>query len=148
MASFSKILVAVDFSDDSAAALEMGMRLARGLSAELHIVHSYRLPVEVFSPYGLALPASVMPEIRRAGEEGLRQEVERAAQGGVEAIGHLREGPAAEAIAETARDLGADLLVLGTRGRTGLAHVVLGSVAERTLRIAPCPVLTVKAKPA
>ena len=51
-----------------------------------------------------------------------------------------------EAISSAAQELGADLIVMGTRGLTGLKHVMLGSVAERTIRIAPCPVLTVKAE--
>ncbi len=53
-----------------------------------------------------------------------------------------------QAIVEMAKDIGADLIVMGTRGLTGIKHVMLGSVAERTVRLAPCPVLTVKAEEA
>jgi nucleotide-binding universal stress UspA family protein len=63
---------------------------------------------------------------------------------GVLAETHLVEFAAWEAIVETAKQIKADLIVMGTRGLTGLKHALLGSVAERTLRFAPCPVLTVK----
>lgn len=144
MGVFARILVASDFSDDAAAALEYATSLASQLGAELHLVHAYRLPVEMFSPYGVALPSSVMPEIREAAERRLRQQLAPVKLSGLEGEAHLREGPPAATIAEVARELAADLIVMGTRGRTGLAHVVLGSVAEQTLRAAPCPVLTVR----
>jgi universal stress protein E len=67
---------------------------------------------------------------------------------GIAATPHLSEGPAAPAIVGLAERLGADLIVMGTRGHTGLRHVLLGSVAERTLRHAPCSVMTVKASSA
>jgi universal stress protein A len=63
---------------------------------------------------------------------------------GVKVEGHLTDAPAAPAIAEIAKDVSADLVVMGTHGFTGLRHLLLGSVAERTLRLAPCAVLTVK----
>ena len=63
---------------------------------------------------------------------------------GIQARSHLTEVPAAPSIARTAEDLGADLIVMGTHGHTGIKHILLGSVAERTLRLAPCSVLTVK----
>lgn len=59
---------------------------------------------------------------------------------------HVLHGPAADAIAEAARTFQVDLVVMGTRGLTGLKHVLLGSVAERTVRTVPCPVLTVRAR--
>jgi nucleotide-binding universal stress UspA family protein len=71
--------------------------------------------------------------------------IEKVASDGVTATSQLSEFPAASAVLDLAERLGADLIVMGTRGRTGLKHVLLGSVAERTLRHAPCSVLTVKA---
>ena len=64
---------------------------------------------------------------------------------GIEASGHVTEGAPAIVIAQAARAIPADLIVMGTRGLTGLKHIALGSVAERSVRLAPCPVLTVKA---
>ena len=82
--------------------------------------------------------------MRDAALEQLEELRQKVAADGVEAAAHMREGTAAEAISSAANDLGVDLIVMGTRGLTGLKHVLLGSVAERTIRVAPCPVLTVK----
>jgi nucleotide-binding universal stress UspA family protein len=71
--------------------------------------------------------------------------VGRLSAGGVEATGVVLQEPAALAVVDQAEKLSADLIVMGTRGNTGLKHVVLGSVAERVVRTAPCSVLTVKA---
>jgi nucleotide-binding universal stress UspA family protein len=64
----------------------------------------------------------------------------------VTAEAQLTESPAADAIAEIAKNVAADLVVVGTHGYTGLRHLLLGSVAERTLRLAPCPVLVMRSK--
>lgn len=145
MTAFKRILVPHDFSDDAAAALDWAIELAGQLGAELHLLHAYRLPLEMFSPYGVPVPDSVMPEIREAARRRLKELKARVEAAGLTGQIHLREGPPADAIVEAARELCADLIVMGTRGRTGLAHVVLGSVAQRTVRSAPCPVLTLKA---
>ena len=63
---------------------------------------------------------------------------------GLVAMAHLAELPPAQAITQTAEEIGADVIVMGTRGLAGLKHVLLGSVAERTIRTAPCPVITIK----
>ena len=144
MTTFKRILVPHDFSDDAAAALDFAVELAKQLGGELHLLHAYRMPLEIFSPYGVAIPDSVMPEIREAASRRLKELSAQVKDAGLQVQLHLREGPPADSIAEAARELGADLIVMGTRGRTGLAHVVLGSVAERTVRSAPCPVLTLK----
>lgn len=145
MTAFKRILVPHDFSDDAAAALDFAVELAKQLGGELHLVHAYRMPLEMFSPYGVAVPDSVMPEIREAAARHLKELAAKVKAEGLAVHVHLQEGPPADSIAEAAGELGADLIVMGTRGRTGLAHVVLGSVAERTVRSAPCPVLTLKA---
>ena len=97
------------------------------------------------TPYHLALPMSVIEGVRDAAREQLEERREKLASAGVEADARLSEGIAAEAIVAAATDLNADLVVMGTRGHTGLKHVLLGSVAERTVRHAACPVLTLHA---
>jgi nucleotide-binding universal stress UspA family protein len=82
--------------------------------------------------------------VREAAARKLEGILQRLETEGVDAQLHLCPGYAALAINETAEEVGADLIVMGTRGRSGLAHVLLGSVAERTLRRAPCPVVTVR----
>ena len=80
--------------------------------------------------------------MRDAARERLEELREKGTAEGVEIAVHLREGNSAEGISAAANEIGADLIVMGTRGNTGLKHVLLGSVAERTIRLAPCPVLT------
>lgn len=74
--------------------------------------------------------------------------VAEAQTAGVDAVAQIRTGVPAESIVEAAREAKAELIVVGTHGRTGFERLVLGSVAERVVREAPCPVLTVKAKQA
>ena len=145
MAAFDTILVPADFSDDAGAALDLALDLGKRLGATVHLLHVYHRPVEMLSPYGVALPPTVDREIRESAEKRLTVELERAKKSGVECAAHVREGVAGFEIAETAKELGADLIVMGTRGLSGLKHVLFGSVAERTVRTAECPVLSVKA---
>jgi nucleotide-binding universal stress UspA family protein len=144
VALYERILIAVDFSEHSQRAVEAGAELARQFGARVDLVHAFELPLPVLTPYEVALPDNFVGEARdAAGRELARVEKELAGKG-LQVEGHLRDGPPDAAIDELARDLGVDLIVMGTRGNTGLKHVLLGSVAERTLRNAPCPVLTVK----
>lgn len=138
------ILVAVDFSPSSAEALERALDLAADLDAAIHLVHAYDVPLVELTPYHFAIPQSVWDGVREAAEAQLAELRDKLVGRGVEATPHLAEGPAPEAIVATAGDLGADLIVMGTRGHSRLAHALLGSVAERTLRRAHCPVLTVR----
>ena len=94
----------------------------------------------------VAVPEGLFEAMRESAETRVAEVAERISQSGVEASGHAVPEPASLAIIDEARRVSADLIVMGTRGLTGLKHVFLGSVAERTLRLAPCPVLTVKTK--
>ena len=98
----------------------------------------------MFNPYAVTVPVDFVKESREAAERQLDEYAERLRGQGVEAKTHLVEVPAAAAIVRLAEELGADLIVMGTRGLTGLKHALLGSVAERTARTAPCSVLAVK----
>jgi nucleotide-binding universal stress UspA family protein len=140
------IIVAVDFSEPSTAALDAAIDLAKIFGAELHVVHSYEVPIPAVSPYEVAIPDAYLEETRKAAGERLSRATARASEEGLRAESHLAEGPAAPAIVRAAEEVGADLIVMGTRGRTGFKHLVLGSVAERTLRHASCSVLTVKVR--
>jgi nucleotide-binding universal stress UspA family protein len=139
-----KIVVAVDFSENSLRAERTAGQLAKALDAELHVVHAFDLRTPMLSPYEIAIPDSYITLSRQAAEQRLAEVVDRLAKMDVQAQPHLPDAPGAPAIAQAAERIGADLIVMGTRGLTGLKHVVLGSVAERTLRLAPCSVLTVK----
>lgn len=138
------ILVATDFSRHARLAFEAGVGLAERAGASLHLVHALEVPLPIFEPYAVAVPAEFIGQARKAAQEHLDGLVEEARAKGLSADAHLGEVPAAPAVAARAREVGADLVVVGTRGHTGLKHVLLGSVAERTVKEAPCSVLTVK----
>ena len=139
-----KVLIAVDFSEPSQRAANDGLELAKRLGAEVHLVHAFDVPVPMVTPYEVAVPTGFVEQARESAKKRLQEVEDRARTAGVEVHAHLTEAPAAHAIARAAEELGVDLIVMGTRGNTGLKHIILGSVAERTLRLAPCSVLTVK----
>ena len=144
MKTIEEILVAVDFSEQSDRALDAAVEFTRELGAELHLVHALDARISLMTPYEVVIPTAFIDEARIAAASKLEALVQRLRSEGVTAASHLVEAPAASAIVDLAEKIGADLIVMGTRGNTGLKHVLLGSVAERTLRHAPCSVLTVK----
>lgn len=141
---FNTILVAVDFSDYSKVAVAAACDLAKQYGSSLHFIHAFELVTPLVSPYQVSIPDLYLRESRDSAKKQLEVLVGEAVASGVEVKTHFTEAPAAPAIARVAADIGADLIVMGTRGMTGFKHLVLGSVAERTLRLAPCSVLTVK----
>jgi nucleotide-binding universal stress UspA family protein len=146
---FTKILVATDFSDDSNHALAFAEELARRFSAEMLLMHVDQplAPVMVseLSP-GLDIGAMsrIAEEQRLLALRELDMLTARLRDSGLKARGLLKVGAPFLEIVHAAYVEGADLIVLGTHGRTGLAHVLLGSVAERVVRKAHCPVLTIR----
>jgi nucleotide-binding universal stress UspA family protein len=144
MTAISKILVAVDFSENSARALEAAIDYAKKFGATIDIVHAFNIPIPAVYPYEVAVPDSLITEGRQIAKQKLAADKEEVEKAGIAAETRLAEAPAAGAIVRVAEELGSDLLVMGTRGNTGLKHIVLGSVAERTLRHSPCSVLIVK----
>lgn len=146
MSRIHNLLVAVDFSQDSEEALELALELARPLEAKIHLIHAYEIPTAAATAYGVMLPEGLWERVRDAVDRRLSGLLERVREAGFSGESHLVEGEPVAAIEETAKAIPADLVVMGTRGLSGLKHVVLGSVAERTVRTAPCPVLTVKRK--
>ena len=143
--TFRKILVPIDFSTHSSRALQTAVELAKAFGGTLHLLHCYPINVGAISPYGLVIPESFDRDIREAATKQLAQWREKATAQKVEVSTEVTPLFPSEAIASTAERIGADLIVMGTRGLSGIKHVMLGSVAERTVRIAPCPVLTLKA---
>lgn len=140
-----RILVPVDFSESSKAALEHAIALARELGAEIQLLHSHPVSPGIATPYGPPLPDTVFQAIRDSAERRLGEVKSHVEEAGVRATAHLSAEAASFAIAGAAEELRSDCIVMGTRGLTGLKHVLLGSVAERTVRTAPCPVITVPA---
>jgi nucleotide-binding universal stress UspA family protein len=141
-----QILVPTDFSAYSNAALERATELAKALSARIHLVHSYWVTLSVGTTDLILVPPDFVEKLRVAASSELEQLEKKTAQAGVPCEAHLSGDPAVTAILDLAKSLPADLIAMGTHGHTGLRHLLLGSVAERIVRLAPCPVLTVKAK--
>ncbi len=144
MPRIHRILHPTDFSERSETAWAYAKSLAKKYEAELHLIHVMQESVAVLpeSSIAVAAPAANLPELIDAAENGLRQyEVESPARITDRRVLH---GLSAEEIVRYAKDAEIDLMVIGTHGRTGLAHVLLGSVAEKIVRRAPCAVLTVR----
>jgi nucleotide-binding universal stress UspA family protein len=139
-----RILVAIDFSPHSDRALEYAIGLAKRLGAKLDLIHAYHVALPIGPPNQVAVPPQFWSDVRNAAERRLQEELQKVKAAGLEAEAHLTPMPPTPAIVDTAEEIGADLIVMGTRGHTGLKHVLLGSVAERTLRMAHCAVLTIR----
>ena len=141
---YNTIVVGIDFSEPSDTALAAAAELAVQFSARLHIVHGFHFPIPAMGVYEVSLPDGYFESVREAARARIEAAAKQVAAPGLEVEWHLTEVPAAAAIVRVATESKADLIVVGTRGNTGLKHVVLGSVAERVMRTAPCSVLTVK----
>jgi nucleotide-binding universal stress UspA family protein len=147
--TFSKILVPTDFSDDSKLALSYAIELAQKFSAEIMVVHvDQPLAPVMVSELNPGLDVGTMNRIaeeqRLLALRELDQTSARLRESGVKSRGLMRVGAPFLEILHAAQSENADLIVMGTHGRTGLAHVLIGSVAERVVNKAPCPVLTVR----
>jgi nucleotide-binding universal stress UspA family protein len=138
------ILVPSDFSAHSEAALRRAVEFAKAFGAKIHLLHSYAVPVQGVMPYDFAVPDGVWDGIREAAESKLEELRQTVVSEGPEATVEVSPVIPSEAILAVAREIDADLIVMGTHGHTGLKHALLGSVAERTVRLAPCSVLAVK----
>jgi nucleotide-binding universal stress UspA family protein len=138
-----RIIVATDFSSTGERAQDVALNLARKLGAELHVLH---VRVLLDDPHLEDEHQSELQRLLSASDVQKRQALEApAAAANIPVHTHLIRGiSAAEVIVETCSDVGCDLIVMGTHGRRGLTHLLLGSVAENVVRTAPVPVLTVR----
>jgi len=138
-----RILVPVDFSAPAARAIEYAAVLSAELGATVHLLHVLE---ESFVSYGpWESHAGELAERREAAVQGLSARLEAIASGfkGTKVTTDVRSGRAAREIVAVASSRGTDLIVMGTHGRTGLSHVMYGSVAEQVIRRADCAVLAV-----
>jgi nucleotide-binding universal stress UspA family protein len=140
MLAVHTILHPTDFSEHSQYAFWLACALARDYGARLVVLHVVATPTVVYGD-GVVVPPD--PEGLR---DAAREQLDRlqVPHGNVRAERRMAEGDAVEAILGMAQEVQADLLVMGTHGRTGLGRLLMGSVAEQVVRQAPCPVLTVK----
>ncbi len=149
MSTIRRILVPTDFGESSAPSVRLAVQLADKFAAELIVLH-------VVQDTALVMPEAVMPtpvpgpdlgQLVESAKAGLADLVERMNLDRFRPQLEVRVGSPVSEIVAAAADLKADLLCVGTHGRTGLAHLLLGSQAERLVRESPCPVLTVKPPP-
>jgi nucleotide-binding universal stress UspA family protein len=147
MLTCSKVLCAVDFSSGARDALEDAADLARRFGAQLTLVHVLDAPRAMGARPSVPPPELLEREARQLGRrlEGWRHEAERIAGAPVRTV--IADGPPAAEIARLAESGDFDLVVTGTHGRHGVGRLLLGSVAERVVRDAPCPVLVARARP-
>jgi nucleotide-binding universal stress UspA family protein len=144
MINLRTILVPSDFSECSDEALQYGLELARRFGASLHLLHVVPDPVaQPWAAEGFSVPVfEVVEKWQKQAEERLRGTVPDADRHRVTVVSVIAT-PYAEILAyAAAHDV--DLIVMGTHGRSGVSHLLLGSIAERVVRRAPCPVLTVR----
>lgn len=144
MPAIRRILVPVDFSHHSELALDYAVDLARGLGASIVLVHAYDVPTYGPSDPSAEATTELAGRLSSTAQRLLDSWVTARRASGVQVEGVLRRGVAWEEIAGVAQRVGADLIVLGTRGRRGLARAILGSVAESVIRSSDVPVLTIR----
>jgi nucleotide-binding universal stress UspA family protein len=138
------ILVALDFSEHAKPVIEWGTHLAKEHGSRLILLHAYHLPVEFQQLEGAYLPPDFWTNVKTEAQQQLAKYSEEVSRRGVEVEAVVREGYPATVIEEEAMRRKVDLIVIGTRGLSGIKHLLLGSIAERVVQKAPCPVLTVK----
>jgi len=140
------ILVPTDFSQDAELAVVTAHHLLSFLEqdARLILLHAFNLPIE-YTAYG-PIPTSItyLQDAGLEAERRLYEMAEKLKRDGLTVETVAREGDPAHVIAEEAQGRGADLIAMGTRGRSGLRHLFLGSTAERAVEQAPCPVMTIR----
>ena len=140
-----RILHPTDFSPASRRAFAEAIALAKSTRARLLVLHVQSTIVPMVEPYAAA---TVYEDVQRAGRVWAKKQldrlVDRARRAGARAEALLMEGAPSETIVRAARARRADMIVVGTHGRTGLAKFLVGSVASRVVATATCPVLTVR----
>lgn len=146
MINLQHILVPTDFSKSSDNALRYAVAFAEKFGAKLTLLHVVQ-DLTWFIPEAiLAAPAAIPPaeQFHTAAQTALERLIKSLNLNSLQIQGEVRQGAPFHAIIEFARERSIDLIVMGTHGHTGLAHVLLGSTAEKVVRKAPCPVLTVR----
>ena len=142
MTDVRRILNLVDFSETSEHATDFAVGLAEVLGSELHFLHCYSLPVYPMPDGALVSTAAFATRVSAEAQKGL-DDLRARFDTKVEVLDHLTEGLPHREVQRLVDELGIDLVVMGTHGRTGLNRLLVGSVAERVVRTSPVPVITI-----
>lgn len=139
------LLLPIDFSDSSTEALDYALALAEKLGAKITVMHAYETPMFGY-PEGAFITPEVVQQMASSAQTALDAVIAQHSGRGVAMVPFLHNGDPRESIVTVAGELHADLIVMGTHGRRGIARALLGSVAEYVVRTAACPVLTVRSR--
>jgi nucleotide-binding universal stress UspA family protein len=140
-----KILVPIDFSDYSKSALKYAVNLSKNFNAEMILIYVVE---PVIYPPDFSMGQIAIPSVNTEWDERAKQELDKLAKAeipsGVAVKTLIKTGKPFIEIIETAGELDIDLIIIATHGRTGVEHILFGSTAEKVVRKAPCPVLTLR----
>jgi nucleotide-binding universal stress UspA family protein len=142
---FQRILVPIDFSQYSDEILAYALEMARKFDASIDLIHI--IPnMDYFTPYESFMAAENIVAVQKGVEGEVEKDLDEVAQKlpGITVKKVIRTGVAFVEILDYVKSEGIDLIIMGTRGRGGLEHIIIGSVAEKVLRKSPCPVLTIR----
>jgi len=137
-------LVPVDFSEDANQAVKYASDLASKLGARVTLLHVIQLLPLGSGDMSMTVPYSYIQDLEANTTSRMQAYLERVTAAGLEGEIAVVHGVPFQEILETAKTQQVDLIIMGTHGHTGLQHVLLGSVAEKVVRLAPCPVLVVR----
>lgn len=138
-----RILVPTDFSEDARRALELAVEWAKHFGASIEVLHAYAVPADIY-PYALYITDEMLAGIHAKQKERVEGLCTPVRDAGVPVTAYAERGATHDVIPRFAEEHRVDLIVVGTRGHTGLKHLFLGSTAERTIQLAPCPVVAVR----
>jgi nucleotide-binding universal stress UspA family protein len=141
MQVFKHILVPTDFHEASSRALELAVSMAQACHAKVTLLHVWEIPIYPYMDF--MLNSSLISRVEDAAVKGLAEALEKLQKILPTAESKLKTGLPWQGVLEAINELGVDLVIMGTHGRRGLSHLTLGSVAERVVRLASVPVLTV-----
>lgn len=140
----ANILVPVDFGDSSRHALDLAVDLAKKFDARLTLVHGFEVPAYAYAGLG-TMTVDYLAPIEDAARQCLEGELRKLKERLPSAVGLFKRGAPWQQILLASEEVSADLIVMGTHGRQGLSHALIGSVAEKVVRLSMVPVLTVRA---
>lgn len=141
--SGKKILVPVDFSFGSEQAVAKAAELARVLGASVELIHVYQLPVFALPDSSVTVSPTYVADLTDRAQKALDKHAAQLTSDGLTATTKLMEGMPAQAIVDHAAEISAEMIVMGTHGHSGFKRFLLGSTAERVVRMATVPVLSV-----